>query len=101
VTGPTDEPDVAHDGDVPVDDLVDDVRDDAPGDVPGAEVARTGDGPDFEGPRRRARREREERRAAQERATAIENARREAKRRVAGRPVDEPKPSARGLIRGL
>jgi cell division protein FtsQ len=29
---------------------------------------------DFEGPRRRARREREERRAAQERATAIEQA---------------------------
>lgn len=37
---------------------------------------------DLEGPRRRARREREERRAAQQRATAIENARREAKRRV-------------------
>ena len=42
---------------------------------------------DLEGPRRRARREREERRAAQARATAIEEARREAKRRVAGRPV--------------
>ncbi len=56
---------------------------------------------DFEGPRRRARREREERRAAQERATAIENARREAKRRVVGRAPDEPKPPARGLVRGL
>jgi cell division protein FtsQ len=56
---------------------------------------------DFEGPRRRARREREERRAAQERATAIENARREAKRKVTGRSADEPKPPARGLIRGL
>jgi cell division protein FtsQ len=56
---------------------------------------------DFEGPRRRARREREERRAAQERATAIEDARREAKRRVTGRSADEPKPPARGLIRGL
>jgi cell division protein FtsQ len=56
---------------------------------------------DFEGPRRRARREREERRAAQERATAIEEARREAKRRVTGRSADEPKPPARGLIRGL
>jgi cell division protein FtsQ len=56
---------------------------------------------DFEGPRRRARREREERRAAQERATAIENARREAKRRVAGASAAEPKAPARGLIRGL
>ena len=56
---------------------------------------------DFEGPRRRARREREERRAAQERAIAIENARREAKRRVVGRSSDAPKPPARGLIRGL
>jgi cell division protein FtsQ len=56
---------------------------------------------DFEGPRRRARREREERRAAQDRAVAIENARREAKRRVTGRSADEPKPPARGLIRGL
>ncbi|MEU0498355.1 cell division protein FtsQ/DivIB [Mycobacterium sp. NPDC006124] len=75
--------------------------------MPGDVIARTddstgdGDGADFEGPRRRARREREERRAAQERATAIENARREAKRRVAGRPADDPKPAARGLIRGL
>ena len=56
---------------------------------------------DFEGPRRKARREREERRAAQDRATAIENARREAKRRATGRAPDEPKPPARGLIRGL
>ena len=37
---------------------------------------------DFEGPRRRARRERDERRAAQARAIAIEDARRDAKRRV-------------------
>jgi cell division protein FtsQ len=57
--------------------------------------------PDYEGPRRRARREREERRAAQARATAIENARRDAKRKVVGRPVAEPKRPARGLIRGL
>jgi cell division protein FtsQ len=56
---------------------------------------------DLDGPRRRARREREERRAAQARATAIENARREAKRRVAGGSTDAPKPPARGLIRGL
>jgi len=111
VTGPTDDPDVADDvaGEVAGDEAPGVARgdepDEAPGEVPGDVVARTDDGPDdaddFEGPRRRARREREERRAAQERAIAIENARREAKRRVAGRPVDEPKPAARGLIRGL
>ena len=56
---------------------------------------------DFEGPRRRARRERAERRAAQERATAIEQGRREAKRRASGRIVSEPKPVARGVVRGL
>jgi len=56
---------------------------------------------DLEGPRRRARRERAERRAAQTRARAIEDARREAKRQVAGRLVDQPKPVARGVIRGL
>jgi cell division protein FtsQ len=57
--------------------------------------------PDYEGPRRRARREREERRAAQARAVAIEEARRAAKRRVEGRPATQPKTPARGLIRGL
>jgi cell division protein FtsQ len=56
---------------------------------------------EFEGPRRRARRERAERRAAQSRATAIEQARREAKRRASGRIVNEPKPVARGVVRGL
>jgi cell division protein FtsQ len=54
---------------------------------------------DFEGPRRRARREREERRAAQARATAIEEARREAKRRVTGTP--NTKKVGRGTVRGL
>jgi len=54
---------------------------------------------DFEGPRRRARREREERRAAQARATAIEEARREAKRRVTGTP--NTKKIGRGTVRGL
>jgi cell division protein FtsQ len=54
---------------------------------------------DFEGPRRRARREREERRAAQARATAIEEARREAKRRVTGTPTT--KKIGRGTVRGL
>lgn len=56
---------------------------------------------EFEGARRRARREREERRAAQARAVAIEQARREAKRRVFGRTEDQPKAPARGVIRGL
>ncbi|WP_099042222.1 cell division protein FtsQ/DivIB [Mycobacterium neglectum] len=54
---------------------------------------------DFEGPRRRARREREERRAAQARATAIEEARREAKRRITGAP--STKKTGRGTVRGL
>src|ERR671927_65453 len=56
---------------------------------------------DFEGPRRRARREREERRAAQARAMAIENARREAKRRVMGAPPEEAKRLGRRTVRGL
>ncbi len=56
---------------------------------------------DFEGPRRRARREREERRAAQARATAIEDARREAKRRALGKAPDETKRLGRGAVRGL
>jgi cell division protein FtsQ len=59
------------------------------------------DEPEFEGPRRRARRERAERGAAQARARAIEEARREAKRRASGRIVNQPKPVARGVVRGL
>jgi cell division protein FtsQ len=59
------------------------------------------DEPEFEGPRRRARRERAERRAAQARARAIEEARREAKRQASGRLVNQPKPVARGVVRGL
>ena len=53
--------------------------------------------PTSKGPRRRARREREERRAAQARATAIEEARREAKSRVDGpaRPI-RPNPLRAG-----
>jgi cell division protein FtsQ len=54
-----------------------------------------------EGPRRRARRERAERRAAQARAIAIEQARREAKRRARGHTGIESKPAPRGAIRGL
>jgi cell division protein FtsQ len=59
------------------------------------------DDAEVEGPRRRARRERAERRAVQARATAIEQARREAKRRAGGRVVSQPKPVARGVVRGL
>ena len=64
-------------------------------DLPGA----SGE-PGFEGPRRRARREREERRAAQARARAIEEARREAKRRLTG-AQSMARPLARGAVRGL
>lgn len=56
---------------------------------------------DFEGPRRRARREREERRAAQARAMAIEQARREAKRRALGKPAGDTRKLRRGTVRGL
>ncbi|OCB14790.1 cell division protein FtsQ [Mycobacterium vulneris] len=67
----------------------------AASDVPPAAEA------DYEGPRRRARRERAERRAARDRAVAIENARREAKRRVVGQSADAPNTVARSTIRGL
>jgi cell division protein FtsQ len=68
----------------------------------GAQEGQSQDGQaEFEGPRRRARRERAERRAAQERAQAIEEARRAAKRRASGRIVNQPKPVARGVVRGL
>ncbi len=56
---------------------------------------------EFEGPRRRARREREARREAQARATAIEQGRREAKRRAQGKQTDDSKTLARGAVRGL
>ncbi|MGB0438107.1 MAG: hypothetical protein ACPGIJ_14250, partial [Mycobacterium sp.] len=68
----------------------------AAGGDPGTEAAE-----DVEGPRRRARREREERRRAQARATSIEDARREAKRRALGNPVPEQKTLGRGAVRGL
>ena len=55
----------------------------------------------FEGPRRRARREREARREAQARAVAIEQARREAKRRAQGKSAEDAKLVARGRVRGL
>jgi cell division protein FtsQ len=55
---------------------------------------------EFEGPRRRARREREERRAAAARARAIEDARREAKRKLTA-SLSAPKQPGRGTVRGL
>ena len=55
--------------------------------------------PEFEGPRRRERRERAERREAQERARAIEEARREAKRRA--RNPQAADGDKRGSVRGL
>jgi cell division protein FtsQ len=56
---------------------------------------------DYEGPRRQARRERAERRAARDRAMAIEQARREAKRRAFGTSADAAKSVGSGTIRGL
>lgn len=55
---------------------------------------------DPEGPRRRARRERAERRAAQARAEAIEQARRDALRRTRGQAPGEQPAVARGAVRG-
>ncbi|KWX65760.1 cell division protein FtsQ/DivIB [Mycobacterium sp. NAZ190054] len=75
---------------------------DAPATPPNEVAAETPDAAeDFEGPRRRARREREERRAAQARAIAIEQARREAKRRAMGAPEPQPDTLGRGTVRGL
>ncbi|WP_084014064.1 cell division protein FtsQ/DivIB [Mycolicibacter kumamotonensis] len=56
---------------------------------------------EVEGPRRRARRERAERRAAQARAEAIEQARREAKRRLRAGSAEPAKGVPRGTVRGL
>ncbi|WP_367141302.1 cell division protein FtsQ/DivIB [Mycobacterium sp.] len=67
--------------------------------VPPDEAPATARQVSVEGPRRRARRERAERRAAQARAMAIEQARREAKRRLRGQI--EAKPVPRGAVRGL
>ncbi|HEX2214863.1 MAG TPA: FtsQ-type POTRA domain-containing protein [Mycobacterium sp.] len=71
-----------------------------PGEAAPSEAVQSEEASDFEGPRRRARREREERRAAQARARAIEQARREAKQRTLGRPAEQSK-RIRGTVRGL
>ncbi|KDF01818.1 cell division protein FtsQ [Mycolicibacterium aromaticivorans JS19b1 = JCM 16368] len=68
----------------------------------GAPAAPEAEAPEVvEGPRMRERRERAERRAAQLRATAIEEARREAKRRVRGEATEAPKPLGKRTVRGL
>lgn len=56
--------------------------------------------PELEGPRMRARRERAERREAQQRAIAIEEARREAKRKVSGQVAEKPRLTA-SSVKGL
>jgi len=73
-----------------------------------AEAAESADEPteaesaeDTEGPRRRERRERAERRVAQQRATAIEQARREAKRKARGEVVAEPRRLTARSVKGL
>ncbi|WP_059022094.1 cell division protein FtsQ/DivIB [Mycobacterium sp. M26] len=73
----------------------------APAEPEAAEDAEAAEEPDLEGPRRKARRERAERREAQARARAIEDARREAKRRVRTQHDDAPKQLGRGTVRGL
>lgn len=79
-----------------------------PGEQPAAEPAEpaepaegTEEAEDGEGPRRRARREREQRRAAQQRATAIEHARREAKRKVADQAAAAPPRLGERAVKGL
>lgn len=67
----------------------------------GSGAAEAAETPDPEGPRRQARRERMERREAQRRATAIETARREAKRRARGQTAEEPDRLAGRGVKGL
>ncbi|OBJ43048.1 cell division protein FtsQ [Mycolicibacterium mucogenicum] len=100
---PAAEPVAAQDDTVPGE-VADDVAPDAAAEEDAAEApdAASADpaSPDYEGPRRRARREREERRIALERARALEQARQEARRRAAGLS-EQPKAPTRGVIRGL
>ena len=77
----------------------DQAEDPAAVEEPSAEVAEE-PAEDLEGPRRRARRERAERRAAQQRAMAIEEARREAKRKVRGEAVERPRLTT-STVKGL
>jgi cell division protein FtsQ len=87
--------------DEPVEELTEPVSDAGEVDGDAAEADHVDEPESVEGPRRRERRERAERREAQARATAIEQARREAKRVARGRGSADPKPVARGAVRGL
>jgi cell division protein FtsQ len=87
--------------DEPVEELIAPVSDAGEVDGDAAEANNADEPESVEGPRRRERRERAERREAQARATAIEQARREAKRVARGRGSADPKPVARGAVRGL
>jgi cell division protein FtsQ len=70
-------------------------------DAAAGEAADAAEAADLEGPRRRARRERAERREAQQRAMAIEQARREAKRRAKGQAIEEPPRLGSRTVKGL
>jgi cell division protein FtsQ len=72
-----------------------------PGGTEASDSTERDDADEFEGPRRRARREREARRAAQQRARALEDARREAKRRARAVNAAAAKSAGRGAVRGL
>jgi cell division protein FtsQ len=85
--------------DEPVDEIAAEPHTEAGDNDDTAEVEKTEE--PVEGPRRRERRERAERREAQARAIAIEQARREAKRAARGHGPADPKPVARGAVRGL
>jgi cell division protein FtsQ len=87
--------------DEPVEELTEPVSDAGEVDGDAAEADNVDEPESVEGPRRRERRERAERREAQARATAIEQARREAKRVARGRGSADTKPVARGAVRGL
>ena len=74
---------------------------DEPTEAESAEDTEAESAEDTEGPRRRERRERAERRVAQQRATAIEQARREAKRMARGEVVAEPRRLTARSVKGL
>ena len=74
---------------------------DEPTEAESAEGTEAESAEDTEGPRRRERRERAERRVAQQRATAIEQARREAKRKARGEVVAEPRRLTARSVKGL
>jgi len=74
---------------------------DEPTEAESAEGTEAESAEDAEGPRRRERRERAERRVAQQRATAIEQARREAKRKARGEVVAEPRRLTARSVKGL